>query len=256
MPLPAAAALPALLAGLKTAAPYIGSFLSSSAGQAALGAGGSYLGNKLFGRGGQNQMDPRMQAEQNLLQQMQQPYEYQPVDFGNIENRAREQFNLQTVPQIISHLTRLGGGGRSSALRSQLGMAGSDLESQLAGLRQQHEVGQQQERRFSYGTDQARQSALGNYLSGQQNLGQRQYEFNKSFPLDVFGRGLQKAQFGADYRQATNPLYGYQKAFGASTGQPMENVYQPGKQGFITTAGKYAYPIAKGVAGAYGVPLP
>lgn len=65
-------------------------------------------------------------------------------DFGGIEQQARKQFSEGTVPSLAERFTSMGipggtgGGQRSSAFQSSLGRAGSDLESQLAGLKSQY----------------------------------------------------------------------------------------------------------------------
>jgi len=64
--------------------------------------------------------------------------------FEPIEQRARQQFQTQTVPSLAERFTSLGGGQRSSAFTGALGQYGSDLESQLAGLRSQYGLQQQQ----------------------------------------------------------------------------------------------------------------
>jgi hypothetical protein len=67
----------------------------------------------------------------------------QGVDFNPIEERARSQFQTQTVPGLAERFTSLGGGQRSSAFQGALGSAGSDLESGLAALRSQFGLQQQ-----------------------------------------------------------------------------------------------------------------
>lgn len=67
----------------------------------------------------------------------------QGVDFNPIEDRARSQFNTQTVPGLAERFTSLGGGQRSSAFQNAIGSAGVDLESGLAALRSQFGLQQQ-----------------------------------------------------------------------------------------------------------------
>lgn len=55
-------------------------------------------------------------------------------DFSGIESAARRGFEQKTIPTILERLTAMGG-DRSSAVARQLGSAGADLESQLAGMR-------------------------------------------------------------------------------------------------------------------------
>jgi len=93
---------------------------------------------------------------QNVLQMLQggmgSTAQNQPgrFDFGPIEQRARNQFQTETIPSIAERFTALGGGQNSSAFQSVLGRAGADLESQLAALgsqvgMQQQQFGQQQQ---------------------------------------------------------------------------------------------------------------
>ena len=65
--------------------------------------------------------------------------------FEPIANRAREQFQTNTIPSIAARFASMGTGGnlRSSAFNQALGSAGSDLESQLAALGSQHSLQQQ-----------------------------------------------------------------------------------------------------------------
>jgi hypothetical protein len=63
------------------------------------------------------------------------------LDFGPVEQRARTQFQTQTVPTLAERFTSMGGSGgaqRSSAFRGAMMGAGADLESQLANLRYQY----------------------------------------------------------------------------------------------------------------------
>lgn len=61
----------------------------------------------------------------------------QNTNFGGIENMARKQFSENTIPSLAERFSTLGA-QRSSEFRGALGQAGSDLESQLAGLRSQY----------------------------------------------------------------------------------------------------------------------
>lgn len=63
--------------------------------------------------------------------------------FEPIAQRAREQFGQVGIPSIAERFTSTGGGQRSSAFGQSLGQGASDLESQLAGLQSQHNLGQQ-----------------------------------------------------------------------------------------------------------------
>jgi len=70
------------------------------------------------------------------------------TSFEPIAQRAREQFGQKGIPSIAERFTNIGGLGASSAQRSSafgqsLGQGASDLESQLAALQSQHNLGQQ-----------------------------------------------------------------------------------------------------------------
>ena len=67
-------------------------------------------------------------------------------NFGDIANQARSNFSQQTVPSIAERFTSMGaGGGRSSAFGHQLGQAGANLETGLAGQQSQHNMQQFQQ---------------------------------------------------------------------------------------------------------------
>jgi hypothetical protein len=115
------------------------------AGMGALGAGMgalSGLGGGWSGKSGkmkqaQRFTDPQQSALNMLLSQGMQ--NMNPM--AN-EQRARSMFQQETIPSLAERFTSMGGGQRSSAFQGALGRAGSDLESQLAGLRSQ--LGMQQ----------------------------------------------------------------------------------------------------------------
>lgn len=61
---------------------------------------------------------------------------------SNIEpilQRARSQFNTQTIPGLAERFTSLGGGQRSSAFQGAIGQASTGLEEGLASLGIQHQ---------------------------------------------------------------------------------------------------------------------
>jgi len=64
-------------------------------------------------------------------------------DFAPIENQARQNFNTQTIPGLAERFTALGGGQNSSAFQGALGQAATGLESNLASLKSQHGLNQQ-----------------------------------------------------------------------------------------------------------------
>jgi len=66
-------------------------------------------------------------------------------DFGPIEAQARQGFRQQTVPSIAERFSSMGSGGgqRSSAFSGSLGQAATGLESNLASMRSQYDLQQQ-----------------------------------------------------------------------------------------------------------------
>lgn len=95
---------------------------------------------------------PQQQAAQNqILQQLlallQQNVGGQPnyTGFEPVEQRARTQFQSQTIPSLAERFTAMGSGGsqRSSAFQGALGSAASGLEQGLAALRAQYGLQQQ-----------------------------------------------------------------------------------------------------------------
>lgn len=97
------------------------------------GLGGGFGGKKP--RIGQEQMyTPEQRAALNtLLSQGLAGVDYEPLAAG-----ARKSFQETTIPSIAERFTSMGSGAqRSSGFQSALGRAGSDLETQLAGLKAQ-----------------------------------------------------------------------------------------------------------------------
>ena len=90
-----------------------------------------------------NQASAREYATQFGLNALQNPTE----GFEPIGNYARQQFNQQTLPDMLERLTSLGGHGQASlsspAIQSQLASGGSQLDQFLAMLMAQY--GQQQQ---------------------------------------------------------------------------------------------------------------
>jgi hypothetical protein len=125
----------------------------------------------IFGKRAKTQQLPTINPQQQqlqsqllqyLMQQLSQQQDLSPEDaergFAPYENLARENFSQKTIPSLAERFTGMGSGGqRSSAFQSALGQAGSGLESNLAALRSQYGLQQQQ-----MGTQ--RQSQLANLL--------------------------------------------------------------------------------------------
>lgn len=66
-------------------------------------------------------------------------------DFAPIEAQARQNFNQTTIPGIAELFSGMGsdGGQRSSAFAHSLGQAASGLETNLAGMKQNYNLQQQ-----------------------------------------------------------------------------------------------------------------
>lgn len=147
----------------------IGTFLGGPGGGTALGgAAGSAFGSLLgylgqeteeekAAREAQREQIPEVAAQTRLLQQMQQPFQNQ---FAPIAAEEQRRFSQNIIPQIAERFA----GRNSGAFRQQLSQAGQDLATRLASLGSQYNL---QER----GLEQQRQSQLGSYLAGQQQLG-------------------------------------------------------------------------------------
>ncbi len=68
----------------------------------------------------------------------------QQFDFAPIEQKARTEFQTNTIPTIAERFTSMGNGAqRSSAFQGALGNAASGLEQSLAALRSQYGLQQQ-----------------------------------------------------------------------------------------------------------------
>ena len=77
----------------------------------------------------------------NLMQGLQGMNRF---DFAPIEQAARTQFNTKTIPSLAERFTSMGEGAqRSSAFQGALGQAGAGLEEQLAAMKQNYNLQQQ-----------------------------------------------------------------------------------------------------------------
>lgn len=127
----------------------VASPLARKVGTAATNALRPYAGQLQRGLFGQPSNTERLplyneQQQSGLMQQLQQGL--QNFNPEALENRARKQFNEQTIPSIAERFSAFGNNRNSSGFQGALGQASSDLESQLAQLRAN--IGQQQ---LSYG---------------------------------------------------------------------------------------------------------
>lgn len=105
------------------------------------------FGSFLFGKKARTQQfspyskDIQGLLNSNLMQGLQGMNRF---DFAPIEQAARTQFNTQTVPSLAERFTSMGDGAqRSSAFQGALGQAGAGLEEQLAAMKQNYNLQQQ-----------------------------------------------------------------------------------------------------------------
>lgn len=143
-------------------------------GQILGGLTGAYFGNPLLGSqiggglqgalsslfSGPQQQNPFQLAQQQLLQQMQQPI--QAGNFAPIRAEAERRFRQETIPGIAERFTQ-GGGQRSSAFQQQLAGAGANLQSMLAAQEPEFQLQRAQ-------AEQGRLGQLASMLQGQQQL--------------------------------------------------------------------------------------
>lgn len=104
-------------------------------------------GNFLTGYESQIHQLPRFSPQQistldQLRQQGMQGLQGNKFDFAPIEQQARQDFERKTIPSIAQRFSNVGGIG-SGAYGRQLGQAGQDLETNLAGMRQGYNLQQQ-----------------------------------------------------------------------------------------------------------------
>lgn len=104
----------------------------------------SFLGGSPAGIETFNQYTPeQQQAFSQVLQQALSGLGKNQFDFAPIEAQARRGFSEQTVPAIAERFSKLGA-QRSSAFGQQLGAAGAGLEGDLAAMKSNYGLQQQQ----------------------------------------------------------------------------------------------------------------
>lgn len=133
----------------------------------AAGLAGSAIGSSLAGQGNNNQQSGGIGSKGNFLtgspSQIHQLPRFSPTQIGQmnqlgqqgfqglqglntsfepIAQQARENFGQRGIPSIAERFTNAGG-QRSSAFGQSLGQGAFDLESSLAALQSQHNLGQQ-----------------------------------------------------------------------------------------------------------------
>lgn len=159
--------------------------------------------------------------------------------FGGIQQTAMNQFYNDIVPQLQARY-----GGRSGAFATALGEGGRDLASRLAALRTNYEM-------QGAGLGQQREGMLANFLTGQQNLGQNQQQFNQSamlsqlsqllggtqhqdmmnqFGLNQFGQNAAAAE-GLQQNQINQQLGAANQGMGYP--QQFDMVYDQGQPGLL-----------------------
>jgi len=227
---------------LATAAPGVataaGGALGGPIGAALGGAGGGVLSQYLRGLNKGPFEEEAKASQLELLQSLRQRQPFQKVAFD--PSQEERQFREQTIPGLIN---RFGGSesDRSSGFQQSLAMAGTGLSERLAGLRSQHELGQQQAEMQSQGMDLNRLSQLQSLLSGQQQLGlqragQQQQQFGQLGQLGL-GLGQLGQRYGESQQQAQSQnVANMLKALGLASGQQFETAQQPGQEGAINPA--------------------
>lgn len=85
----------------------------------------------------------QMAASQQALQTAMAGLKPGSFDFGPIEQQARRGFQQKTLPSIAERFTAMGASPSSGGLYQALSQAGSDLEGNLAAMRQQYGLQQQ-----------------------------------------------------------------------------------------------------------------
>ena len=137
-------ALPALLAPILSGAASAGGAYLANKGLSSIFGGDSGMsqasapGSFLQGRAGGLQKVPRYSGDQerafnSLLRQGLEGIQNPTAGFEPYAQRARQNFQSQTVPSLLERFSAGTGGALSSpSLASQLGAAGSQLESNLA----------------------------------------------------------------------------------------------------------------------------
>ena len=138
----------------------IGTFIGGPVG-ALVGQGIGQVGGNLL-QDYYKQNSPAEQARSQLLQQLQGQAPYQRVSFDPIAQEEMRRFNREVVPGIAEQFAGLGA-TNSSGFRQTLSGAGQDLQTRLAALRAQHEVGQNQ---FATGAEERRRQMLGSLSGG------------------------------------------------------------------------------------------
>lgn len=130
-----------------------------------------YQGAKDWWRGPQP-ADPNVQAQQNYLQQIQQPIN---MGMGNRQQQLMDQFQQQLIPGIQEQFAGAGG-MRSSAFGQQMGGAGRSLMNDLGALGEQNQYQNQ-------ALNLQRLGELRGHLGQQQGFGLQAQQMGQNFNL-------------------------------------------------------------------------
>ena len=109
--------------------------------------GGLFGGGGLFGKKERVQQNPLFSPEIMNLKNRMGPEIYSQLmgnnfDFGPIEQLSRQNFQSKTMPSIMERFNFAGNRG-SGGLNAALTSAGTDLDSQLAAMRQNYNLKRQ-----------------------------------------------------------------------------------------------------------------
>lgn len=167
--------------------------------------------NKLFGPGPQ---DPNVLAQQNYLQQIQQPIN---MGMGNRAQQLINDYQQNLIPGIQEQFAGAGG-ARSSAFGQQLGSALGNLQTNLGALGEENEFRNQQlnqqrlgelrgylgqQQGFGLQGQELRQRGLGqmqNYM-----LGQRGHDVNQMRALSDLVQGLSRQGLAPQFETVNRP---------------------------------------------------
>jgi len=130
---------------LGSVVPGIGTAIGAGVGGLAGLISGGLTGGKGKFKQTPNKYNPQQQALYNQLMQQAQG-NLGGQGFNNIENYAKQQFHSDIIPSLAERFTSLGGSQTrgSSDFIGSLGAAGAGLSSQLAAMRHQYGLDNQQ----------------------------------------------------------------------------------------------------------------
>lgn len=121
--------------------PVVGTAIGAGLGAVGGGLAGLFSKKKKPFQESPNKFNPQQQQVlMQLLQQGQSDLQNPYAGFEPFEQRAKNRFTSESIPEIAERFTSMGGSDtrRSSALEGTLGGARSDFELGLEGLRQQY----------------------------------------------------------------------------------------------------------------------